>query len=337
MTKRPSLLPFATPILAALLATTASSAFAACTPPNQLQAGDVADATKVTANFTALANCADAQTPSGAANSIVYNTGSGSFGGTTPLADGQLLIGSTGNPPQSGTVSAGSGIAITGGSASLTISATGSGTGTGVDWLNKAAVTKPNLASFTLQTSTTPPSGATFTSTTRGMLLSTSSIADSRAMMAEVSLPSGNWQATMLAVYTGPMSSYALPSLAVRDSVAKRAVLFGFGAYGSGMRFDYDKLSGGIGLDSWSGDSLVRDAGFPTPSEPIWARLAFNGTNLIWSFSRDGERFATVYTISATDYLTNLSTIGPAVVFGLPTHPAWNAGYHVLSWNLVSN
>lgn len=337
MIKTRNLLSFATSILAAIFAATASSAFAECTLPNQLQAGDVADATKVTANFAALANCADAQAPSGAANSIVYNSGSGSLAGTTPLADGQLIVGSTSNPPQPGMISAGSGIAITSGPASLTISETGSGTGSAVDWLNKAVVAKPNAASFTLQTSTTPLSGTALTSTTRGMLLQASSIADSRAMMAEVSLPSGNWQATMLAVYTGPISSYVLPSLAVRDAVAKRAVLFGVGGYGGGMRFDYDKSSGGIGLDTYSGDVQMQDIGFSTPSEPVWTRLTYDGTNLIWSFSRDGESFTAAYTVSATDYVTNLSTIGPAVVFYQPTHPTWNAGYHVLSWNLVSN
>ena len=326
------------PILAlASLVTIADTAFAQCSLPNQLQSGDLADATKVAANFTALASCADAQAPSAGANSVIYNGGSGTLAGVPPLTDGQLLIGSTGNPPQPGTLSAGSGIAITGGPASVTISATGSGTGAAVDWLNKTAAIKPNAASFTLQTSTTPPSGTTLTATTRGMLLSANSTTDARAMMAEVSLPSGHWQATMLAVYTGPISSYVLPSLAVRDAATKRAVLFGVGGNGGGIRFDYDKSSGGIGLDTYSGDAQMQDVGFSTPSEPAWARLTYDGTNLIYSFSRDGEIFTPIYTVSATDYLTNLSTIGPAVMFYQPTHTSWNAGFHVLSWNLISN
>ncbi|WP_349963052.1 hypothetical protein [Rhizobium sp. ZPR3] len=326
------------PILAtAFLTTGAGTAFAQCALPNQLQSGDLADATKVGANFTALANCADAQVPSAGANSVIYNAGGGSLAGTTPLTDGQLLIGSTGNPPQPGTLSAGSGIAIAGAPASVTVSATGSGTGAAVDWLNKPAVVKPTATSFTLQTSTTPPSGATLTATTRGMLLSANSTADARAMMAEVSLPSGHWQATMLAVYTGPISSYVLPSLAVRDAANKRAILFGVGGNGGGKRFDYDRSSGGIGLDTYNSDVPIQDIGFSAPSEPAWGRLTYDGTNLIWSFSRDGESFTPVYTVSATDYLTNLSTIGPAVMFYQPSHSTWNAGYHVLSWNLVSN
>ncbi|RXT19598.1 hypothetical protein B5P46_25130 [Rhizobium leguminosarum] len=321
--------------IVALLGAGSTAAYAQCTLPNQLVAGDVADATKVTANFSALANCADDQAPAGPANAIQYNAGDGSLDGA-PLADGQTLIGSTGNPPEAGTLTAGPGIAITNGPGSIAVTATGSGTGSSVDWLNKAAVVKPMASAFTMQTTTTPPPGAAVTETARGMLLSVSSAPDNRAVMAEVPLPAGNWQATMLAVYTGPASAFVVPTITVRDSVLNRAISFSVGGNGGGYRFDYTRSSGGIGLNSHAGDVQVTDAGFSTPSEPAWVRLARNGASLTWSFSRDGENFTPVYTVSAADYLTNLSTIGPAMIFYQPTHPGWNAGYHVLSWNLAS-
>lgn len=327
---------FTASALIALLGTGSTAAYAQCTLPNQLVAGDVADAAKVMANFSALAGCADDQAPAGPANAVQFNSGSGTLGGVA-LGDGQTIIGSTGNPPQAGSLTAGAGIAITNGPASITVTATGSGTGSSVDWLNKAAVVKPTASAFTLQTSTTPPSGAAVSATTRGMLLSAGTIADNRAMMAEVPLPTGNWQATMLAVYTGPISSYISPGITIRDSVLNRAVSFTVDGNGSGYRFDYNRSTGGIGLNAYVSDVVIQDAGFSTPSEPAWVRLARNGTNLTWSFSRDGENFTPVYTISATDYLTNLSTIGPSVTFYQPTHPTWNSGYHVLSWNLVAN
>ena len=330
--------PFlASALAAALFMTAAGSASAQCALPNQLQNADVADTTKVMANFTALANCADSQTPGSNANSVIYNAGGGSLAGTTPLSNGQLLIGSTGNPPQPGTLSAGSGIAITGGPASLTISATGSGTGAAVDWLNKAAIVKPTLSSFTMRTTTTPPVGATLSATTRGMLLSVLSSSDNRAIMAETSLPTGNWQATMLAVYTGPLSTYSQPTITVRDATTSRAVSFMLGAGGTGgYRFDYVKTSGGVGLDTNSGDNPFQDVGFSLPSEPLWSRLTYNGSTFIWSFSRDGENFTNAYSISATAWLGQLSTIGPAILFYQPTHPTWNSGYHILSWSVVS-
>jgi len=311
------------------------TAFAQCTLPNQLQNGDLADAAKVAANFSALANCADDQTPSGSANAIVYN-GGGSLAGATPLADGQVLIGSTGNPPQAGTLAAGSGIAIVDNPASITVAATGSGTGSSVDWLNTAAVVKPNISSFIMRTSTTPPAGATLSATTRGMLLSVNSSANNAVVMAETPLPAGNWQATMLAVYTGPLTTYVEPSITVRDATSNRAVSFSVGAIGNAYRFDYVITYGGVGLDSNAGDSAIQDVGFSSPSEPIWSRLTYNGTNLVWSFSRDGENFTNAYSVSATSWISHLSAIGPAVLFYQPTHPTWNSGYHILSWNLAS-
>ena len=313
------------------------TAFAQCTLPNQLQNGDMADASKVAANFNALANCSDDQTPIGSANSILYNAGSGSLAGATPLTDGRVLVGSTGNPPQAGTLSAGSGIAITGGPASITVSATGSGTGAAVDWLNKAAVVEPVASAFAIRTSTTAPTGAALSATTRGMLLSVTSSADSRVIMAETALPTGNWQATMLGVYTGPLANYVQPSITVRDSTSNRAVSFSQGGNGSNAyRFDYVRTSGGVGLDANAGDLSLQDIGFSSPSEPIWSRLTYNGTTLVWSFSRDGENFTNAYSVSATDWLSHLNTIGPAVLFYQPSHPTWNSGYHILSWNLAS-
>jgi hypothetical protein len=155
-------------------------------------------------------------------------------------------------------------------------------------------------------------------------------------MMAEATAPSGHWQATMLHVYSGPLTSFTLPSISVRDAVNNRSVQFSIGGDGTNWRFDYQKTSGGIGLDSWSGDTANTDAGLPPPTEPIWSRVTYDGTNFIWSYSRDGEHFVTAYTISATDYITNLSTVGPAVMFSTPQNPTWPAFMHILSWSVVS-
>jgi hypothetical protein len=57
---------------------------------------------------------------------LQYNTGN-SLGGVGPLTNGQLVIGSTGNPPQAATLSAGTGVTITNAPGSVTISASGSG------------------------------------------------------------------------------------------------------------------------------------------------------------------------------------------------------------------
>jgi hypothetical protein len=60
-------------------------------------------------------------------NAILYGTASNNIGNLGPLTNGQLVIGSTGAPPVAGTLSAGSGVSISNGAGSITISATGGG------------------------------------------------------------------------------------------------------------------------------------------------------------------------------------------------------------------
>ncbi|WP_162944086.1 MULTISPECIES: hypothetical protein [unclassified Rhizobium] len=141
----------------------------------------------------------------------------------------------------------------------------------------------------------------------------------------------------MLGVYTGGLSSYSMRSIAVRDAVNNKAIEFGITAYGTvDYRFDYFITSGGVGLDGRVTDVMSQDVGFPQPSQPIWQRLTYDGTNLIWSLSRDGEFFIPAYSVSATAALTSLSKIGPAVVFPPNISQTWSASFHVLSWNVVS-
>jgi len=136
-------------------------------------ASTLADASKVMGNFDALATCLDDASPAGPPYGIQLNAGGGAFGNAAPLASGQLLIGSTGNPPSAGQLHAGPGITITNSAGGITISAAGSGTGSNVDWLNQSALVKPVASNFTLRTSSLVPAGAALTATSRGMLLST--------------------------------------------------------------------------------------------------------------------------------------------------------------------
>lgn len=312
-------------------------ALAQCLVPNPLTSSTLADASKVMANFDALATCLGYAAPAGAPYGIQFNAGSGSFGAIAPMVNGQLVIGSTGNPPRAAQIQAGAGIAIANSPGGITISATGSGTGSSVDWLNQSAVVKPVAANFTLRTSTQVPAGAALAATSRGMLLSTTATADSRNLMADMPLPTGHWQATMLGVYSGPMSSWATISIGLRDTAAARAIFFGVGAQSdTSTRFEYFKSAGGVGLDNYAGESAQTDLGFPYPTEPVWSRLTYDGTNLVWAFSQDGENYSTAFTVSATDWLTNLSTIGPSASYGAPTNPTWGSNFHILSWNLTA-
>lgn len=118
------------------------------------------------------------------------------------------------------------------------------------------------------------------------------------SMMAEADAPGGGcWVATMLTAYSGPLSSYSVPAIAVRVSINNRAVEFGIGGSGTGSyRFNYLKTVGGVGIDGFIGEpATFNDVGLPSPAEPSWTRLTYDGANLVWSFSRDGQFFVDAY------------------------------------------
>lgn len=314
----------------------AGSAAAACAIPNDLSNGQTADATEVMENFSALTTCADALAPAGPAGAVQFKGASGNVEGL-PLTAGQLAIGSAGAPPQAGSLTAGPGIAILSGSGSLTISALGSSPGPGVDWLNENAVTRPQASSFTLVTSTTAPTGATLQATTRGMALRSSASASGTGLMAETATPAGSWQATVLAVYSGSMSTSGYPAIVVRDSSSNRAVEFGISAGSrSSFQFTYSRTAGGNGLDTILSQTGANDVGLPPPSQPVWSRLAYNGTSFIWSYSRDGENFVKGYTVNANDNLTTADRVGLGTLFSQSSHADWPSAYHILSWSLVA-
>lgn len=326
-------LGIALPIL--LMATT--SAGAACVVPNTLSNGQTADATQLMADFNAVAECADASLPAGSIGSVQYKTPADTLGGLS-LGDGQIPLGSAASSPQGKTLTAGPGIAITNAPGSITITATSSGSPNGVDWLNEAAIVRPTASSFSLLTSTTAPAGAGMVVTSRGMALRTSSSASGTALMSETPAPDGPWRATMLAVYSGPLSSSSLPAIAVRDSVNRRAVEFGIGgASSTTYTLAYSRTIGGLGLDSVLGqNTTTSDIGLPPPSQPLWTRLTYDGTNLSFAFSRDGEVFSTAFTVAANESLSNLDRVGPATLFQQPAQPNWPSAYHILSWRLES-
>lgn len=106
-------------------------ALADCVPPHIISNGQVADASKVMADITAVAACADSHKPAGPENSIQVNGGSGVASGVGPLTNGQVVVGSTGAAPQAANLTAGPGITITNRPGAITISSTGSSSGSG--------------------------------------------------------------------------------------------------------------------------------------------------------------------------------------------------------------
>jgi hypothetical protein len=141
MRRRPSLGLF---ISLVLTFCGAQAAIAACTVPNTITNGQVADATPVMGNFNSLAACANSLA-AGSTNAVQINGGSGAFAGVGPLTNGQVLVGSTGTAPVPATITAGTGINVTNGPGSITITNTG-GAG-GAQTLISEVVTSSSQAS----------------------------------------------------------------------------------------------------------------------------------------------------------------------------------------------
>lgn len=320
----------------AFLALDADISLAACTVPNTFLNGQTTDADTVMENYETIGECADNAAPTGAEHSLQVKTTTGTLSGLS-LGDGQLAIGATGGAPQAATVTPGPGIVVVNSAGSIEISANASPSANGVDWLNEAAVVRPSISSFLLVTTTAAPAGAAIVATERGMALTTTGGADGTGLMAETAAPSGPWQATMLAVYAGSLSASNLPAISVRDSTSGRSVQFGIGGGPSGLAFTYRRSAGGSGFNEMLGTpQTLADIGLPAPAQPIWSRLTFDGTDLVWSFSRDGETYTRAFSVPALDNLSLLDRVGPSVFFRSPDQPGWPAVYHVLSWQLTS-
>jgi hypothetical protein len=276
-------------------------ATAQCTLPYQLTNGQTADATQVMANFNALVSCLGA--PAGSTNAVQYNAGAGAFGGVGPLTNGQLVIGSTGAAPQAQTLTPGAGITITNGGSSITIAASGSGSGGINMYYPPGGLTTPTASSFTLNTSvagsalTDMPSG-------RGTVLIQPASASSSAQSAqEAAVPSQTaFTATAFIYNTGLLNNNWMVGIAIKDSTGK------YDAYGVRNGPDFSRFniaSLGTCCDSFGNLAATQNQLF------VWLRVQLTGGNFVFSASYDGENWISVGSAPANSYLgSTLSTVG---------------------------
>lgn len=274
----------ATAFVAVVLAA-APAARAQCALPHAFANGQTADATQVMANFNALVTCL---VPAGSTNAIQYDSGGGVLGGVGPLADGELVVGSTGNPPQAQALAAGSGISITNGAGAVTIAATGTA---GLNGLYRQVL------------SATPTAAST--GLTNWLNQGSSTVADTSTGITITSPPSGGTVANISARYgTAPTPPYKINVLigATRSSNNFSAV--GIGWYNGTNRLqviDFATFNSGanfIEVTQWNSATSFNATLFATPangfSQPIWLQIADDGTNVSFAFSQDGANFLPV-------------------------------------------
>jgi hypothetical protein len=285
-----------------LIVAGSNGALSQCVLPNQLTNGQTADATQVMANFNALAACINNGGPGGSANAIQYNAGSATFGGVGPLNDGQVVVGATGGTPQATGLSAGSGISITNGPGSVTISATGAGAVSPFYDPASIPITTPTASSFTVQNGT----GSTGTLTnmvSRGMTLTVPTGSPYVDTAIEQAVPSSSaFTVTALVYPASYMSGAWFWGLAVKD-VSGKYVGLGFSSTTKVAYYTFSNIST---VNTFSSTTSILNG-----QNPVWLRLQLTGGNFVFTFSFDGEHFNPGSTVSATAYLSSsLSTVG---------------------------
>lgn len=260
------------------------SANAQCTVPNMLTNGQPADASQVMTNFNALAACVNSA-PAGPAGALQYNSGSGAFGGVAPLSDGQIAIGSTGNPPQAASITAGTGIVITNGPGSITIRASGSGGGGGLYDTSMGVPTTYMSVNI----------GGNSSATSNGSLALTIAGATSTPTSPElygVAVAAPSSTPYLVAVLSLPNFSpikYTGLSLGFRESATgKLVVLTSFNGSAFGFTgYSFENWSSATSRVSLYEPSVPRAA----TTGPTWFGIQDDGSTVSFFISQDGASF----------------------------------------------
>lgn len=267
------------------------TANAACALPYQITNGQIADASPVMANFSALVSCLSAAAPAGSTNALQFNAGSGVLGAVGPLSNGQLAIGSAGGAPQASALTAGPGISIANGPGSITIS-TVSGAGTAAN--RNITVNAPTSSQFA--DASVYGRGSSSTPLTyvddpaNGFILSdtTSDTVGFKSFLRPI--PGAPSTFSFAARLRGAgITSNGGYGLIFADASGK-AMMFGTLAQNGSAWSFY--------TPSWNGGWTDGNYGSPL-NQTDWFRLAFDASgNVLYYASTDGTHWKLLYTIS---------------------------------------
>jgi hypothetical protein len=282
------------------------AAHAQCTLPYQLTNSDLSDAVKLTANFTAIAKCIN-QSPT---NSIQYNGGGGQLAGVGPLSNGQLVVGSTGNPPQAQTLIPGDGIAVTNGAGNVTISATSAVGGTGM---------------YRQVMSDTPTSAST--GLTSWLNQGSASVSDSAVGMC-IDTPTSGTSANLTGRYkAAPTAPYTITILVAATRYSNTFNGVGIGWYDGTAKLHLlsYQLNGALPyliVNKWDNVTTFNAADLTSSlnafAQPIWLQIADDGTNVIFRFSQDGLNFNTLFTVAKSSGFLGASGYSNVIFFADP-------------------
>jgi hypothetical protein len=288
-----------------LLLSGANAADAQCTLPHALSNGQPPDATKVMANFNALVACFNVGGSSGA---VQYNSGSG-LTGIGPLGDGQLVIGSTGNPPHAQSLTAGTGITIANGPGNIAVSVTSGSPGTG---FYRQVMSALPTATSTGLTGWVGQQGATFVEGPAGVSVDAPAGADSLRVRYGPA-PAAPYKLTVLLAATRNSSAYSEAGIGWYDGSAKLHII--------------SLVIGNLGLPpslqvaKWSaynfrvGNDAAAGGYFP---QPLWLQLQDDGTNITFAYGVDGVNFVPLFTAPKSSAYLGASGYNNFILFSNP-------------------
>ncbi len=282
--------------------------------------GQMPDATQMMANFNALVSCLNI---GGSANSIQYNAGSGSLAGLAPLTNGQLGIGSTGNPPQPQTLSAGFGISITNAAGSVTVASTAGTVGTGL--YRQIMSATPTSASTGLTTWLNQGSCVVSDSAV-GLNIDAPQSATTNLCGRYLTAPTAPYTITVLLGATRSSTGVSMAGIGWYDGTAKLQVLSYETNGGSGPVVRVRQFTNPTTASTINFTSFLNFF-----SQPIWLQVKDDGTNVSFAFSQDGVNFLVVYSVAKSSGFLGASGYSKLIFFVNP-----GGGIHglatLLSW-----
>ncbi|SON58436.1 hypothetical protein HDIA_P0027 (plasmid) [Hartmannibacter diazotrophicus] len=302
---------------AALVLGNLSIAEAACPAlPYTLSNGQVADANQIMSNFNSLVNCY-ATGPAGPTNSVQYNAGSGTFGSTGPLTDGQVVIGATGGPPQAAGLTAGTGITITNAPGSVTIAAAGGGVAVQREFGPFAPPTASSFTFIDTPSSVTP----TITDVANVGLVYSTPVNSSLAVFpgAYRAVPtSSTWTLTVRAKFGIPMGTYPSFGIYVKDTGGKMVGICI--EHGTTLFLQAKRMNSSSSFNS-------TPYGYEIKEVPSWLRINYDGTNLNYSVSWDGQNWFFYWSEGKSTFLNGaLSLVGVGNSPRITNTAYWKAG-----------
>jgi hypothetical protein len=283
---------------------------AACPPlPYTIANGQLGDARQVMANFDATKDCVDRAGPGGSPFALQFNNGDGTLGGAPPLANGQVYVGSASGNLQAIALTPGPGIFIAKGAGSIAI--------------NQSAGIKGLYGDLM---SATPTSASTGLSTWLNQ--GSATVADS-LVGASMDVPSSASTDNITGRYkAAPSTPYTITVLVAATMTSSLSNAVGLGWYDGTAKLhliSYGPDNGArpfLRITKWNSTSSFSAADFTSAtngfSQPIWLRIADDGTNVSFAFSQDGVNFLPLFSVAKSSGFLGASGYSNIIFYANP-------------------